>query len=709
MALFARASGKGQWDRQMRVEAAGTARMERIGDRLAAARESGFFGRQAELDLFRVALAASDPPFTILHVHGPGGVGKTTLLRQLEGLATDAGRCVVRLDGRDVTPTPRALLTALEDALAAAGVPGSSPPPGAVVLLDTYEALSALDGWVRDTLLPSWPARVLVVMAGREAPAGPWTTDIAWSPLVRVRALGNLDRDEGRALLSARGVDPVAHVRALEFTRGHPLALVLVADLLRQRDDPGSFDPAAAPDVVRHLSALFLDSVPEAWQRDALDACAVAQVTRLPLLVELFGREAGGAAFEWLRGRSFVESGALGLFPHDLVREVVLADARWRDAAALGRLSRRIYAAVQGQAAVAHGRERQRLLMDALYVTRLRPTNARFFDWSAMDDVRSEPADAGDEAWVVGLVERNEGRASAELARRWWRAQPGAFRVFRGADEERFGFMALLEMAQPGPDEPDDPAVAAARAFVERHGPVGRGESAVHLRWWMHADAYQAVTAAINLTAMHVISHCLTHPGMAWNFVAMADPAFWAPHFEGVNFPRVPDADFEVGGRRYGVFAHEWRLEPPGDWMLGARRSLPFAAAAGERGSTSSMGPDEFADAVRQALRDFTRPDLLGNGPLRAARLLHGLPVASARAARLQELLRSALEELRAHPRDVKLQRAVWLTYVEPLDTQELAAQRLGLPFSTYRHHLARGIERVARSLWHRERALPPA
>ena len=37
--------------------------------------------------------------------------------------------------------------------------------------------------------------------------------------------------------------------------------------------------------------------------------------------------------FEWLRGLSFVESGADGLFPHDLARDVLDADLRWRDRA----------------------------------------------------------------------------------------------------------------------------------------------------------------------------------------------------------------------------------------------------------------------------------------------------------------------------------------------------------------------------------------
>jgi hypothetical protein len=406
---------------------------KRIGDRLVDAQRSGFVGREAELALFRSAVAAVRPAFTVLHVHGPGGVGKTTLLHEFARIARDQGRHVVRLDGRDIAPTSGAFLQSLREAAgpkSASADPSASVPPGAVVLIDTYEALSALDAWLRETLLPEWPAPALVVLAGRQPPRVAWTTDVAWSPLTRVLSLGNLEPSEGQAFLRARGVAPARHARVLEFTHGHPLALALVADLLRQRRKPSDFDPLEAPDVVRHLSSLFLESVPDALQREALDVCAVARVTTQPLLTELLGQAAGRSAFEWLRACSFVESGRHGLFPHDLVREVVIADARWRDAAALGRLSRRVSSALHGQIAVARGPERQRLQMDALYVTRIRPTHASFFDWGALDETRVDPAAPADSRWIFECVARHEGPASAELAKAWWRVQPSAFQVF---------------------------------------------------------------------------------------------------------------------------------------------------------------------------------------------------------------------------------------------------------------------------------------
>jgi hypothetical protein len=65
--------------------------------------------------------------------------------------------------------------------------------------------------------------------------------------------------------------------------------------------------------------------------------------------------------------------------------------------------------------------------------------------------------------------------------------------------------------------------------------------------------------------------------------------------------------------------------------------------------------------------------------------------------------LREAPDSLRGAPRDEKLYRALLRTYFEPAATQELAAELLDLPFSTYRYHLAGGIARVTEWLWQRE------
>jgi len=56
-------------------------------------------------------------------------------------------------------------------------------------------------------------------------------------------------------------------------------------------------------------------------------------------------------------------------------------------------------------------------------------------------------------------------------------------------------------------------------------------------------------------------------PSVAWCFVAAADPELLAPMFTEIHIWPAREADFEVGGRRQGVFAHDWRVEPAQDWF----------------------------------------------------------------------------------------------------------------------------------------------
>jgi predicted DNA-binding protein (UPF0251 family) len=69
----------------------------------------------------------------------------------------------------------------------------------------------------------------------------------------------------------------------------------------------------------------------------------------------------------------------------------------------------------------------------------------------------------------------------------------------------------------------------------------------------------------------------------------------------------------------------------------------------------------------------------------------------------LREIVTSAAVALGRDPREVRAFRAVDRTYLRPATTQERAAEVLGLPFSTYRRHLAEGVRRVAAVLWEQE------
>ncbi|MFC7100883.1 hypothetical protein ACFQQB_10685 [Nonomuraea rubra] len=114
------------------------------------------------------------------------------------------------------------------------------------------------------------------------------------------------------------------------------------------------------------------------------------------------------------------------------------------------------------------------------------------------------------------------------------------------------------------------------------------------------------------------------------------------------------------------------------------------------------LSQEEFSEAVRQALRHLARPGALAGSPLTRTRLVAEHPGGDPAEA-LRELLEGTIEALDGDPRSAKLHRALTATFMGGAPTQELAAERLGLPFTTYRRHLTAGVEHVCQHLWQRE------
>src|SRR5687768_12232627 len=106
-----------------------TAGSPKLADRLEAARRGRFVGRAAELALFRGALVSPEPPFAVLHIFGPGGVGKTALLREYARISAECGRPVVHLDGRNVDASPQGFRFAVRRALTQANGADAATEP----------------------------------------------------------------------------------------------------------------------------------------------------------------------------------------------------------------------------------------------------------------------------------------------------------------------------------------------------------------------------------------------------------------------------------------------------------------------------------------------------------------------------------------------------------------------------------------------------
>jgi hypothetical protein len=457
-----------------------------LADRLVEARHTRFVGRDGELSVFESALRAEILPFYILHIFGPGGVGKTTLLQEFALLSERYGARPIYLDARHVDLSPDAFIKSLGTLLGqhnGTSIPDllDASPQRTVILIDTYEVLTPLDGWLRTNFLPQLPDTVLTVLAGRYAPDAAWQGDSGWQDLVRVISLRNLSQDEGRAFLNKRGL-PADHQQGiLEFTHGHPLALSLVAEVFSQRGHVG-LHPEETPDVIKTLLERFVQQVPGPAHRTALEACALVRVTTETLLGDMLGMPTSGSAsegvhtlFEWLRGLSFIESSAEGIFPPDLARETLAADLRWRNPdwyVELHHRARKYYTDRLNQTA---GLAQQRLMLDTVFLHRDNAVIRSFFDWQTTGSMIPYGLEESDIPSLEEMVTKYEGEKSASLAMHWFAKVPQNVTVWRDAEGSPLGFILSLPLHLINDEDTKlDPAVESTKKFLEIHAPFGR-------------------------------------------------------------------------------------------------------------------------------------------------------------------------------------------------------------------------------------------
>ena len=154
------------------------------------------------------------------------------------------------------------------------------------------------------------------------------------------------------------------------------------------------------------------------------------------------------------------------------------------------------------------------------------------------------------------------------------------------------------------------------------------------------------------------------------------------------------------------MFSHDWRAVPPDAWLERCEAQELYRAEfqpAQSPAELTVLSRPEFDDAVRSALRALHQPGELSANPLSRSRLVVEQDERDDAVEKLRELLIDAADSLAHDPHTAHLHRVVATKYFQGTLTQEAAAERLGVAFSTYRRHLARGVDRIANLLWERE------
>ncbi|WP_238161603.1 hypothetical protein [Micromonospora endolithica] len=445
------------------------------------------------------------------------------------------------------------------------------------------------------------------------------------------------------------------------------------------------------PDLINVLLESLLRDAPSEAHTAGLATCAMAWLTTEDLLRETVG-DAAPDVWAWLRRRPFIVSRPTGLSPHDLTREVLDAEFERRFPARYRSLHRTIHDHVLAGIRATGGTDRQLLAQHLAYLHLRSPLTAAYHSLRAQGSAAVTPARPEEHGQLVSMVERAFDGASAQLAERWFAEAPEHLNVAR-TEEGVAGLVYHVFCPSGSALEQQDPVVRAVLDHVARTAPLRPGERVEIGRFLAGMHERQRDRYAVLAGSVTSIINWSTEP-LAWSFAVFSDTGYWAPFFDYLGFRPLVTA--ELDGQRYVGYGHDWRRFPADRWfdlMFEREHSGGTGPPPDSALLPPPLGRAAFGAAVRSALPHLGRPERLAGNPLLGT-VLGTEPVA------LRASLLAAVDRLAAEPKGERLRAVLTRTFIRPAPSQEAAAEVLGLPFSTYRRHLARAIEAVTERLW---------
>lgn len=676
-----------------------------LAERLAARDEQRFVGREREIAFFE-SLLVDDPPAQVVLVHGPGGIGKSTLLREVARRATRRGYTTCLVEGRDLAPVPGEIESALGDL---------SDVARPLILFDTYERMAAAGGWLRNRLLPSLPARSVVVLAGRTAPEHAWFEN-GWERLAVELRIEPLPAGAALSLVQAHGLaDGDLAEQLIGWADGSPLALALAADAVVR--DGNAWTPDTIHEHPNLVQAILHRIAKTELDGNNLDVAAVAAIARAcdeAMLRDVLPEVDAPAADAWLRERTFAEPVAGGTALHEIVRQAMRADLRTRDPE--------------------RDRELRRRIADHLFVKGLEAGPRTMVDLSELVENPAIRWGFGADGSTTHRPDlwRAEDLAVAKdkfllkaAGPEWWNLTepilqdaPDRVVTVRDARDALCGIAIAVTPENAPPVCEQDPCLGPWIAHARAAHP---GEAVLIWRdsvdFVAHGEISSPVLSILNTAA--ILRSGLKN--LRWSYIPIdpTNPAAVA-FAQAVDTTHLAELDCQVGTRvaqchridhsdegllasiRAAVYG-ELGLGEPGPVRLGAgleslgaailadREDLIGASPGPGRGAARRAAPPVTPEVVRDALRNLHQPLELAASPLAVG------ATPEERAASVRAEVEDAVTHAFGDSPDEQLLRSIVRRgYLDPDGSHEGAADELHVSRATYFRRLKTASARVA-------------
>ena len=684
--------------------------MARLRDILQQQRKKNFVGRQPELQFFSALLQQASPAYHLIYIYGPGGQGKTTLLKQFADVCLENSTPFIHLDCRYIEAHPDSFKqvfqlsspfgeTEIIDAIDAHRGP-------VVVMIDTYEKLKPLDDWLRMDFLPELPGNVITVITARSGLPTNWKTDPGWQSITKSFSLKELTAEESIQLLARRSI-PTEHMqRIVEYTHGNPLALSIVADMFDQRSN-SHFDPLDSPDIMKTLLEQFVQEVPSPAHKAALELCSLVNVTTEQLIEEVLGAQLAHELFNWLTTLTFIEKGPAGIYPHDIARDAIASEVHWRNPDWYRHLHIKTQQYYIARLLKKSGESQRALLFGLIFLHRMNPAVKPFFEFqetgsSWMDALKEE-----DKTHLIDMVEKFEGSDSADIFEKWLGHEAAAVWVFRDAEKTPAGFVLKINVEKLKKKTHDE-AINEIIRYKDKLN-IEDGQLMTAFRTWMGRVHYQNVSGVQSAIFLAIVQYYFTQ-GLAVSMLSCSHPGFWSQVLNYADLHHIAELDYEINDVTHGWYLHDWRERSPLAWLelMGKREINEEEPTISQTSDNNSLSEQQFANAVYEALKMIDNPKKLIGNPLLKCRFVRKDNESENSeihlALHLADKIKKVVASFETSSKDESLYRILYRTFINPVGSQEQTADFLYMSFSTYRRNLKKAISKVSDLLWLEEK-----
>ena len=511
-------------------------------------------GREEEIAT--ILKIVESPAPAVVHIHGIGGIGKSSLLLAFAQRAGSHGLQVIQLDCRSVEPSERGFLSALGQVLgtetptveAAASVLGKLKDT--VLALDSYELFRMMDTWLRLTFIPALSDNMRILLFGREQPVSMWLVAPEWQGVFHSLNLGPIDNVASVELLGRSGVADEDIPRICSFAHGHPLALRLAAAAMLERPEL-NIETIASQSVISKLTETYVADIQNPETRFALEAASVVRRMNKSLLKFVLPSINAETVFAELQTQPFAEIAYDGLVLHDSVQEAIASSLKTTDPIRYREFRKRAWEYYRKEVDIIKQSEVWRYSADMLYMVDQPLVHGAFFPTN-LQPISLEPLKPHDADAIQSIIARFEGPEGNEVLGNWLKHAPETFTVAREKSGSVAGFYILFNPINVKRGILRSDPVTMKLLQQMEDDPCPPRQDAIICRRWLDAETGEKMSDAIGAMFLDVKGYYVAmKPSLRRLYCTRTDRDEYAALFQSLTFRELDDYTADLDGVTY--------------------------------------------------------------------------------------------------------------------------------------------------------------